>query len=62
MAKKFKDPLRKVIPLMLETTTDDPHYHRDRKRIERAFNKLTEDERKLMDRRIRRVLKKFFFI
>ena len=62
MAKKFKVPLRKVIPLMLETTTDSPHYHRDRRRIERKLDKLTEDQQRRLDSEIGRVLKKFFFI
>jgi len=54
---KPRPPLKKVIPLVLDKTPDDPHYHRDYKRIQRKIDKLSSDEKKRMERQIKRTLK-----
>lgn len=54
---KPRDPIRKVIPLVLEKTPDDPHYHRDYKRIQRKIDKLSSDEKRKMEKQINKALK-----
>ena len=54
---KTRTPLKKVIPLVLDKSPDDPHYHRDYKRIQRKLDKLSSDEKMRMERQINRVLK-----
>jgi len=49
--------LKKVIPLILDKAPDDPHYHRDYKRIQRKLDKLSSDEKMRMERQINRALK-----
>lgn len=48
MAKQ-RDPLRKIIPLLLDKTPDDPHYHRDYKRFQRKLDKLSNAEKRKME-------------
>ena len=54
---KTREPLRKVIPLVLDKAPDDPHYHRDYKRIQRKLDKLSSDEKKKMERQLNSALK-----
>ena len=54
---KTRTPLKKVIPLVLDKAPDDPHYHRDYKRIQRKLDKLSSDEKMRMERQINRALK-----
>ena len=54
---KPRTPLKKVIPLVLDKAPDDPHYHRDYKRIQRKLDKLSSDEKMRMERQINRALK-----
>ena len=56
---KTKPKLRKVIPLILDKTPDDPHYQRDYKRIQRKLDKLTQDEKRRMERQLNTALKIF---
>ena len=54
---KPRTPLRKVIPLVLDKAPDDPHYHRDYKRIQRKIDKLSSDEKRKIDKQIKTALK-----
>ena len=54
---KPRTPLKKVIPLVIEKTPHDPHYHRDYKRIQRKIDKLSNDEKRKIDKQIKTALK-----